>query len=73
MVMLLRHGLFDGEPVCADCASYRQPTHLRFNMIKGDIFLTCIHDRHTDDNYRAFTHLEDAMQYVRDNFIRRAD
>jgi len=39
-------------------------------MIKGDIFLTCIHDRRTDDKYRAFTALEDAMQYVRDNFIR---
>ena len=38
-------------------------------MIKSEIFLTCIHNRHTDDKYLAFTSLDAAMQYVRDNFI----
>ena len=28
-------------------------------MIKDDIFLTCIHDRRTDDKYRAFTALDE--------------
>lgn len=30
------------------------------------VYLTCIHDRHTDDEFKAFENLEDAEEYILD-------